>query len=131
MAPEGVEMIVGMVHDGSFGPVMVCGAGGTAAELLKDVAMRIVPLTDLDADEMVRSLRTFPLLDGYRGRPKADVHSLEEVLLRVATMVEAHPEIAEMDLNPVIVTPTGSIVADARIRIEAAPQRPPLGARSR
>ena len=129
MAPEGVEMLVGMVNDHAFGPVVVCGAGGTAAEVFKDVAIRIVPLTNQDADEMVRSLRTFPLLDGYRGRPKANVESLKDVLLRVATMVEAHPAIAELDLNPVIVTPEGSVVADARIRIEAAPQRPPLGAR--
>jgi acyl-CoA synthetase (NDP forming) len=131
MAPDGVEMLVGMVNDRSFGPIVVCGAGGTTAELLKDVAMRIVPLTDLDADEMVRSLRTFPLLDGYRGRPKADVHALEELVLRVATMVEVHREIAELDLNPVIVTPQGAVVVDARIRIETAPHRPPLGARTR
>lgn len=131
MAPEGVEMLVGMVNDQSFGPVMVCGAGGTTAELLKDIAIRIVPLTDLDADEMLHSLRTFPLLDGYRGRPKADVQALEEIVLRVAAMVEAHPQIAELDLNPVIVTPEGAMVADARIRLEAAPDRPPLGARAR
>jgi acetyl coenzyme A synthetase (ADP forming)-like protein len=131
MAPEGVEMLVGMVHDQSFGPVMVCGAGGTAAELLKDVAIRIVPLTDRDAAEMVRSLKTFPLLDGYRGGPRGNVGSVEEVLLRVGAMVEAHPSIAELDLNPLIVTTEGSVVADARIRVETAPHRPPFGARVR
>jgi acetate---CoA ligase (ADP-forming) len=129
IAPEGVEMLVGMVNDHHFGPIVVAGAGGTTAELLKDVSIRIVPLTDQDASEMVRSLRTFPLLDGYRGRPHANVRSLEDVLLRTAAMVEAHPEIAELDLNPVVVTPDRSVVVDARVRVEAAPRRPPLGAR--
>lgn len=70
MAPSGVELLVGVVHDPSFGPVVACGAGGTTAGLLKDVSVRITPLTDLDASELVRSLRTFPLLDGYRGAPR-------------------------------------------------------------
>jgi acyl-CoA synthetase (NDP forming) len=131
MGPPGTEMLVGMVNDRSFGPIVVCGAGGTTAELIKDVAMRIVPLTDLDAGEMVHSLKTFPLLDGYRGRPKASVRSLEDVLLRIATMVDAQPSIAELDLNPVLVTPDGSVVADARIRVESAPRPLPLGARRR
>jgi acetyl coenzyme A synthetase (ADP forming)-like protein len=120
MAPPGTEMLVGVVHDRLFGPVVACAAGGTFAELLKDVAVRITPLTDVDAAEMVRSLAMFPLLDGYRGAPRADVAALEEVLLRVGAMVEALPEIAEMDLNPVIVLPDGAVVVDARIRIEAA-----------
>jgi acyl-CoA synthetase (NDP forming) len=119
MASSGAEMLVGVVHDRLFGPVVACAAGGTEAELLKDVAVRITPLTDVDAAEMVRSLATFPLLDGYRGAPKADVRALEDVLLRVSAMVEIHPEIAEMDLNPVIVLPTGAVIVDARIRIEA------------
>jgi len=72
MTPAGVEMIVGVVHDESFGPVLACGAGGTNAGLIQDVAVRITPLTDLDAGEMVRSLKTFPLLDGYRGAPPCD-----------------------------------------------------------
>ena len=131
MAGAGVEMLVGMVNDHVFGPVVVVGAGGTTAELVKDVAMQITPLTDRDAATMVRSLKTFPLLDGYRGRPKTDVASLEKVLLRVAAMVEAHPVIAELDLNPVTVTPAGSVVVDARLRVEQAPARLPLGARRR
>lgn len=119
MAPAGVEMLVGVVHDRTFGPVVACGAGGTQAEVLKDVTVRITPLTDVDAQEMVRSLASFPLLDGYRGAPRADVAALEDVLLRVSAMVEAHPEIAEMDLNPVIVLPEHAVIVDARIRIEA------------
>jgi acetyl coenzyme A synthetase (ADP forming)-like protein len=120
MVPSGgIEMLVGVVHDKLFGPVVACGAGGTAVEVLKDVKVRITPLTDRDAHEMVTSLRTFPLLDGFRGAPKCDVAGLEELLLRVAAMVEQHPEIAEMDCNPVIVRPEGAVIVDARIRIEA------------
>ena len=131
MVSTGVEMLVGVVHDPVFGPVVACGAGGTAVELLKDVAVRITPLTDVDASEMVRSLATFPLLDGYRGAPRADVAALEDVLLRVSALVEAHPEIAEMDLNPVMVLPRGAVVVDARIRLEAPAPRVPLSARRR
>ena len=123
MVPAGgVEMLVGVVHDKLFGPVVACGAGGTAVEVLKDVKVRITPLTDRDAHEMVTSLRTFPLLDGFRGAPKCDVAGLEDLLLRVAAMVERHPEIAEMDCNPVIVRPEGAVIVDARIRIEASQQ---------
>src|SRR6185312_5034890 len=80
MAPAGVEMLVGVVHDPQFGPVLACGAGGTAVELVHDVAVRITPLAEGDARGMVRSLRTFPLLDGYRGAPKADTAALEDLL---------------------------------------------------
>jgi len=119
MAPAGVEMLVGVVNDRLFGPVVACAAGGTESELLNDVSVRITPLTDVDAVEMIRSLKTFPLLDGYRGAPRLDVAALEDVLLRVSAMVEAHPEIAEMDCNPVIVLPDGAVIVDARIRIDA------------
>jgi acyl-CoA synthetase (NDP forming) len=120
MVPSGgVEMLVGVVHDKLFGPVVACGAGGTAVEVLKDVKVRITPLTDRDAHEMVTSLRTFPLLDGFRGAPKCDVAGLEELLLRVSAMVEHHPEILEMDCNPVIVLPEGAVIVDARIRVQA------------
>jgi acyl-CoA synthetase (NDP forming) len=114
-----------------FGPVVACGAGGTAVELLKDVAVRLTPLTDRDAAEMVRSLATFPLLDGYRGAPKADVAALEDLLLRVSALVEAHPEIAELDCNPVKVLPDRVVVVDARIRVEAASLPLPLAGRRR
>jgi acyl-CoA synthetase (NDP forming) len=128
MVGDGVELLVGVVHDASFGPVIACGAGGTAVELLKDVAVRITPLTDLDAADMVRSLATFPLLEGYRGAPKADVAALEDLLLRVSAMVEAHPEIAELDCNPVKGLPDGAVVVDARVRVEAVSPPPPLAA---
>lgn len=129
MVTTGVEMLVGVVNDRLFGPVLACGAGGTTAELLKDIAVRITPLSDLDADEMVRSLKTFPLLDGYRGAPKADVAALEEVMLRISAMVEGHAEIAELDCNPVMVGGHGAIVVDARVRLEMPIPRRPIGAR--
>ena len=124
----GVEMLVGVVQDQHFGPVLACGAGGTATELLKDVAVSITPITRGEASRMVRSLKTFPRLDGYRGAPKADVGALEDVLLRVSALVEAHPEIAEMDLNPLIVHEAGAVVVDARIRLVRAVSRQALGA---
>jgi acetyl coenzyme A synthetase (ADP forming)-like protein len=129
MAAAGVEMLVGVVQDQHFGPVLACGAGGTTTELLKDVAVRITPITRGEAGRMVRSLKTFPQLDGYRGAPRADVDALEDVLLRVSALVEAHAEIAEMDLNPLIVHPAGAVVVDARIRLDIGAPKPPIGAR--
>lgn len=123
MVPDGVEMLVGVVHDRLFGPVIACGAGDSEMELLRDVAVRITPLTDRDAGEMLRSLAMYPLLEGYRTAARADVAALEQVLLRVSAMVEAHPEIVEMDCNPVVVLPEGAVVVDARVRIEAPDRR--------
>ncbi len=120
MVAGGVEMLVGVVHDRMFGPVIACGAGGSEIALLRDVAVRITPLTDEDAAEMLRSLAIYPLLEGYRDAPREDVAALQDALLRVSAMVEAHPEIVEMDCNPVIALPKGAIVVDARIRIQAA-----------
>jgi len=129
MVPEGVEMIVGVAHDPSFGPVIACGAGGTAVELLKDVGVRITPLTDEDARAMIRGLATYPLLGGYRGSEPADVPSLEDLLLRVSTMVEAHPEILEMDCNPVKVAARGASIVDARVRVASVEPALPVSAR--
>jgi acetate---CoA ligase (ADP-forming) len=126
MAPPGVEMIVGVVNDHSFGPVIACGVGGIAAELISDVAVRLTPLTDSDAHDLVRSLRTFPLLDGYRGGPRCDVAAVEAVLLRVSAMVDAHPEIAELDCNPLIASPDGALILDARVRVKAVAPPPPV-----
>ena len=124
MVEGGVEMLIGVVGDAVFGPVVACGAGGVEAELLNDVAVRLSPLTQLDVDEMLHSLATFPLLTGYRGAPPVDLGALQELLLRISAMVEAHHEIAEMDLNPVIVSADGIMAVDARVRVEtAAPRR--------
>jgi acetate---CoA ligase (ADP-forming) len=125
MAPEGVEMLVGVTSDPDWGPVVACAAGGRAVELLGDVQSRLAPLSLRDAGEMVRSLRTFPLLDGYRGAPRADVAALEDILVRIAALAAAHPEIAELDCNPVLVATAGATVVDARIRIAAPPPARP------
>jgi acyl-CoA synthetase (NDP forming) len=130
MVQEGIEMLVGVAHDPLFGPVVACSAGGTTVELVRDVAVRLTPITDLDAGEMVRSLRTFPLLEGFRGAPKVDVAALEDVILRVSALVENHPSIAEMDCNPVMVLPHGAVIVDARIRVQEAPPIKPLAARA-
>ncbi|MGA8747068.1 MAG: GNAT family N-acetyltransferase [Solirubrobacterales bacterium] len=125
MFEGGVELLVGVIADPLFGPVLACGAGGTQAELLKDVAVRVCPLGPDDGAEMIRSLAIFPLLTGFRGGPKVDLDSLEGLLLRLSAMVDSHHEVAEMDLNPVIAGPTGALAVDARIRVKtAAPPRP-------
>jgi acyl-CoA synthetase (NDP forming) len=116
---EGVEMLVGVTHDDVFGPIVACGAGGTTAELLKDVAVRVAPVTDTAAREMVRSLKTFPLLDGYRGAARADVAALEEVVLRVSALASDHEAVREMDCNPVMVGETRAVVVDSRVRVAA------------
>jgi acetate---CoA ligase (ADP-forming) len=124
MADGAPELLIGVVGDAMFGPVLACGAGGTRAELLKDVAVRVCPITPDEAGEMIRSLATFPLLTGWRGAPAADVGAVEELLLRVSAMVDAHHEIVELDLNPVFATPDEALPVDARIRVEYAP--PPM-----
>jgi acetyl coenzyme A synthetase (ADP forming)-like protein len=125
MAPAGVEMLVGVVHDPLFGPVVACGGGGTTAELIGDVAVRLSPVTDRDAHDMVRSLRTYPLLRGHRGASPVDVDALEDAVLRLAALVDEHAEIAEVDMNPVIVSADGAAVVDARMRVEQPPPRRP------
>jgi acetyl coenzyme A synthetase (ADP forming)-like protein len=127
MITGAVELLVGVVHDESFGPVIACGAGGTAAELIGDVAVRITPLSDLDAAEMLTSLRTYPLLTGYRGAPPCDIDSIKDALLRLSALVEAHPEIAELDANPLLARPDGAVIIDARVRLAPAPQTAPIG----
>lgn len=129
MVDGGVEMLVGVAHDLLFGPVVAVGSGGTAVELLRDVAVRVTPVSDLDAREMVRSLGTFPLLDGFRGAPKADLAALEDVILRVSALADDHPAVAEMDCNPVTVLPVGAVIVDARVRVQEASPTKPLAAR--
>lgn len=128
MAPAGVELIAGVVSDQSFGPVLACGAGGTLTELIGDVAVRITPVSELDAREMLRSLKTFPLLDGYRGSDRCDIEALEQLLVRLSALVENHHEIAELDCNPIIAHPDGAVIVDARVRVETAPPPPPPAA---
>ena len=128
MAPSGPELIVGVVGDPRFGPLVAVGAGGTTAELIGDVQVRLAPVGPREAASMLRELRTFPLLDGFRGAPRADVGAVEDIVTRVAALAAAHPEIAELDCNPVVAGPNGAVIVDARIRLAPPPARPPVGA---
>jgi acyl-CoA synthetase (NDP forming) len=125
----GVEMLVGVVHDPQFGPVVACGAGGTQVELLGDVSVRLTPLTREDAAEMIRTLKTFPLLQGFRGAAPCDVSALEDGLLRVSEMVHDLPQIAELDCNPFLVHERGAVILDARVRVRSIAPRPLIGVR--
>lgn len=117
MAPPGLEVIIGVVQDPVFGPLVMLGAGGVMTELLDDRVYRLLPLTDLDAAEMVRSLRTSPLFFGYRNQPAVDAEALEQLLLRVARLADDFPEVAEIDLNPVILSEDGAVGCDVKIYI--------------
>ncbi|MFC1953132.1 acetate--CoA ligase family protein [Chloroflexota bacterium] len=115
MARPGVEVIIGVSKDAQFGPVLMFGLGGVLVEILKDVSFRIVPLSRRDAGEMIREIKGFPLLDGYRGQEKVDVANLEELILKVSDYVDQHPEVEELDLNPVIAYSDGAVAVDARV----------------
>ncbi len=121
MAAPGVETIAGVVLDPLFGPLVMFGLGGVTTELLRDRAFRVLPLTDADASELVRSLRSAPLLFGYRGMPPVDVAALEDLLHRVARLAATVHEVAELDFNPVIASAGGVAVVDARVRVAPAP----------
>ena len=120
MATSGVEVMVGVTHDPLFGPLIAFGLGGIHIEILGDVQFRVTPLTEDDASEMIRGIKGYRLLSGYRGHPPADVTALEEVLLRISRLVEEVPEISELDLNPIFALPPGQgcRIVDARIRLE-------------
>jgi acyl-CoA synthetase (NDP forming) len=120
MADPGVETIVGVTQDPSFGPLVLFGSGGVTAELLADRTLRLVPMTDADAYEVVRTLRGSPLLFGYRGQPAVDVRALEDLLLRVSCLADEIPEVHEMDLNPVIVSASGAVAVDVKVRLRPA-----------
>ncbi len=126
MLSGGVEVMVGVTHDPLFGPLIAFGLGGIHVEILGDVRFRITPLTDRDAAQMVREIKGYRLLQGYRGHPAADVAAIEEVLLRLSRLVEEIPEISELDLNPIFALPPGQgcRIADARIRVDPTPPRP-------
>jgi acetyl-CoA synthetase (ADP-forming) len=114
---EGTEMIVGAVRDATFGPTIMLGAGGVLTELLGDVAFRLAPLHRDDVQDMLRELRAFKMLTGYRGAPPVDLQALVSVAVRLGDLMCAHPEIAEVDLNPVAALPAGCVVLDARILV--------------
>jgi acyl-CoA synthetase (NDP forming) len=118
MAPPGVEVIVGMSKDVQFGPVLMFGLGGILVEVLKDVSFRIVPITRRDAAEMIREIKGYPLLEGYRGQEPADISALEDLIVKVSQFVEQNPEIKELDLNPVFAYSDSAVAVDARIILE-------------
>ena len=120
MARTGVEVIIGMSKDAQFGPVLMFGLGGVLVEILKDVSFRIVPLVKRDAKEMIREIKGYPLLEGYRGSEPVDVANLEELILKVSDFVDKTPDIKELDLNPIFAYSDGAVAVDARVVLEDA-----------
>jgi acyl-CoA synthetase (NDP forming) len=116
MAAEPItELIIGMTTDAQFGPALMFGIGGILVELLEDVSFRIAPITEYDAREQIHEIKGFPILDGYRGKPKADLDAIVNTLLKISDLVIKHEEINEMDLNPVFIYESGLVCVDARI----------------
>ncbi len=118
MARKGVEVIIGMSKDPQFGPVLMFGLGGVLVELLKDVSFRIVPVRKVDAAEMVREIKGFPMLQGFRGSEPADLDALEDLIVKVSDFVEQNPQVKELDLNPVFAYGDGAVAVDARVVVE-------------
>jgi acyl-CoA synthetase (NDP forming) len=126
MIEGGVEMMAGALQDPTFGPLVVCGSGGVLVDLLGDVAFRLVPVTAADASDMLSGLRAGTLLRGFRGAAPVDEAALREALLHLSALVEACPEIQELDLNPLKVLPRGVRAVDTRVRVG---RRPPVASR--
>jgi len=124
MAPPGIEMIIGAVQHERFGPVVLVGAGGILADVIADRAFRLAPLSVDDAHGMLGELRTGPLLDGYRGAAQVSRDALCDLVVRVGALADGLPDVAELDLNPVICRGRDLVVVDARIRVVAAAPRP-------
>ncbi|HEU5109083.1 MAG TPA: acetate--CoA ligase family protein, partial [Micromonosporaceae bacterium] len=124
MAHGHLELVAGVVHDRLFGPLVMVGLGGVHTDLLGDRALRMTPMTTLDAGRMWRSLRGAPLLTGYRGAAPVDVAAVEDLLLRLGRLADDLPEVAELDLNPIIAGPHGVVAVDAKLRLAAAEPGP-------
>ncbi|GAA4562827.1 bifunctional acetate--CoA ligase family protein/GNAT family N-acetyltransferase [Planotetraspora kaengkrachanensis] len=124
MVPAGVEMIVGGVSHETFGPLVMVGMGGVTAELLIDRSFRVPPISRAEAGRMLCELRCAPLLRGYRGSPKVNVSALATHIVGIGRLMDEIPEVAELDLNPVVVTPAGAVAVDVRLRLVPAPARP-------
>ena len=118
MAPQSTEVIVGAIKDPQFGQTVMFGLGGIFVEILKDVNFRIAPLTSEDAEEMITELKAYPLLKGFRNTPPADINALISILCSTSRLVMEHPEIKELDLNPVMAYQSGAKTVDARIILE-------------
>jgi acyl-CoA synthetase (NDP forming) len=115
MVSDGVEMIIGTKIDDQFGPVIMFGLGGILVEVVKDVSFRVLPLSKIAARHMIEEIKSSPILNGVRGRPPVDKDAIVTLLLTVSEIIEAYPQIQEMDLNPVIGHEDGVSVVDARI----------------
>jgi acyl-CoA synthetase (NDP forming)/GNAT superfamily N-acetyltransferase len=126
MERDGTEVLIGVAQEPVFGPLIVFGTGGIAADVIGDHAARLSPLTDVDARDLIASARVARLLDGYRGRPAADLDAVADVLLRVSRLADDLPEVAALDLNPVIARADGCVAVDARIRLTPAQPHDPF-----
>jgi len=118
MIRPGTEVIVGTTQDPQFGPVIMFGLGGIFVEVLKDVSFRIVPINQIDAQEMIQETKGYPLLQGYRGKEPANIPVLVEMILKVSKFVEENPQIKELELNPIFAYSDGAVAVDARIILE-------------
>ncbi len=118
MAPGSTEVIVGAIKDAQFGQTLMFGLGGTFVEVMKDVSFRIAPITEEEAQEMITEVKAYPILQGYRGQPPADIDALVKILLNTSRLMMDHPEIKELDLNPIMVYEKGAKTVDARIILE-------------
>ena len=119
MATSGVELIIGMNKDPQFGPVIMFGLGGILVEVLKDISFRLVPLSRRDAAEMVREIKGYALLQGYRGQDPVDILHLEETIVKVSDFIDNNPQIKELDINPLFASGKNIVAADARVVLEA------------
>jgi acetyl-CoA synthetase (ADP-forming) len=118
MAPASTEVIVGSTKDPQFGPALMFGLGGIFVEVLKDVTFRIAPITESDAREMITEVKAYPILKGYRGQPLADIDAIVNILMNTSKLVMDHPEIKELDLNPIMVYEKGAKTVDTRVILE-------------
>ncbi len=118
MAPQSTEVIVGATKDPQFGPTLMFGLGGIFVEILKDVTFRIAPITEDEAREMISEVKAYPLLEGYRNSPPADIEAIVKILMNTSRLVTEHEEIKELDLNPIMVYEKGAKTVDARIILE-------------
>jgi succinyl-CoA synthetase beta subunit len=128
MAPlsAGVELLIGTRWDARFGPLVLAGSGGIYTEILRDTAAALAPVGEDEAEAMLRSLKAAPLLTGIRGRPPTDLRAAARALAALSRVAAAHPELAELEINPLLITPAGALALDAR----AVPATPPVPATS-
>jgi acyl-CoA synthetase (NDP forming) len=117
MAPPGRETIVGLTRVPRVGPLVMFGLGGLYVEVLRDVVLRLSPLRDIDAREMIREIKSYRMLEGVRGEPARDLDALADVLLRVSQLAQRHPQITELDINPLLALERGVIAVDARVTV--------------